>query len=332
MESPEQELERLRDSGEVVEWSPAGRPVRPGDWRQQAQPTAERIGAAVREARWADAASLARHLITEAQEIHDLYTEWSAAVPRILVRHGMAPERVAAAGEQAVREFGAEDSARDWSAFEQAVSAFAQGCEAGGQDHERRLEAALNGWRRAHDRHLELVAGWIAFAVQELGEAQLGGLWRELQAGGIKAYERYDVGRTPWEESFAFLVQSAIEGMHGHLGGPRGLGEVQVSDHGDSVTLTFAPCGSGGRIRAAERFGVTSERHDWAWNETGVCHYCVHCCVLQQLEPIDNLGYPARVIDPPLRPGDPCSWTVYRDPRDVPTSAYRRVGRTKPAR
>ena len=95
------------------------------------------------------------------------------------------------------------------------------------------------------------------------------------------------------------------------------------------MQLTFAPCGSGGRIRAAERFGVTRQRHDWAWNETGVCHYCVHCCVLMQLEPIDRLGYPVRVIDPPLKPGQSCSWTVYRDPADVPESAYRRVGRTK---
>ena len=98
------------------------------------------------------------------------------------------------------------------------------------------------------------------------------------------------------------------------------------------MQLTFAPCGSGGRIRAAEQFGVTTERHDWAWNEVGVCHYCVHCCVLQQLEPIDNLGYPARVIDPPLDPGDSCSWTVYRDRHDVPEEAYRRVGAARPSR
>jgi hypothetical protein len=52
--------------------------------------------------------------------------------------------------------------------------------------------------------------------------------------------------------------------------------------------------------------------------------------VLQQLKPIDNLGFPARVIDPPLAPGDSCRWTVYRDPGDVPESAYRRVGRGKP--
>jgi hypothetical protein len=96
------------------------------------------------------------------------------------------------------------------------------------------------------------------------------------------------------------------------------------------VELRFAPCGSGGRIRAGQAFGVTQRRYDWAWNETGVCHYCVHCCVLQQLSPIRRLGYPARVVDPPLQPGDRCTWTVYRDPSLVPDEAYRRVGQRKP--
>jgi hypothetical protein len=277
-----------------------------------------------------DAAALGRHLVTEAQEIHDLYTEWSAGVPRILVRRGVAPEHVAGAAEQAVGETGAEDPAADWRVFLDAVEVFAEASRRRDGEDELRLTAALEAWRSAHDRHLRLVAWWIAFAVQELGETQLGDLWRELEAEGIAAYGRYDEQQTPWDESFAYLVQCAIEGMHGHLGGPRGLGEVEVQDHGDRVELTFAPCGSGGRIRAAERFGVTTERHDWAWNEVGVCHYCVHCCVLQQLKPIDNLGFPARVIDPPLAPGDSCRWTVYRDPGDVPESAYRRVGRGKP--
>jgi hypothetical protein len=305
--------------------------VRSGTWSQQAEPTPDRIRAALSDRRPDDAAALGRHLVVEAQEIHDLYTEWSTAIPRILAGRGLSAAVLAAAARRAVHETGAGDPAGDWRRFVDRVNVFADACRLADGPHEQRLAAALDAWRSAHDRHRDLVAWWIAFAVDELGEATLGELWRELEADGITAYARYDVGRTPWEHSFAYLVQCAIEGMHGHLGGPRGLGEVSVTDHGDRVQLTFAPCGSGGRIRAAERFGVTSARYDWAWNEVGVCHYCVHCCVLQQLEPIDNLGYPARVIDPPLSPGEPCSWTVYRDPGDVPESAYRRVGRSKPS-
>lgn len=326
----EEDLRRLRERGEVVDWPAAGRGVRPGDWSEQAQPTADRLEMALRDGRLNDAAALGRHLVTEASEIHELYTQWSAAVPELLARRGMPTHHVAAAAEHLVRSTGVRDPAGDWSKFLVAVEAFAVGCERGDAEHAARMATALATWRTAHDRHRDLVAAWIAVAVEELGEIELGPLWRDLQADGIAGYARYDLRDTPWEHSFPLIVQTAIEGMHGHLGGPQGLGEVQVTDHADRVQLEFAPCGSGGRLRAAERFGVTVEPHDWAWNETGVCHYCVHCCVLQQLEPIDNLGYPVRVIDPPLQAGDSCSWTVYRDPADVPESAYRRVGRNKP--
>jgi hypothetical protein len=326
----EQALHRLRESGELARWSAAGRAVRTGSWSEQATPTLDRIEAALGDGRLDDAAALGRHLVVEAREIHELYTEWSEAVPEILAGRGVPADRLEGAAAGIVRSVGAFDPDDDWALFRAAVEDFATGCERSAVDRAERLTVAVAAWRTAHDRHRDRVASWIAVAVGELGEAALGALWRELQAGGIADYARYDPRQTAWEQSFAFVVQTAIEGMHGHLGGPGGRGEVEVTDHGDRVQLTFAPCGSGGRLRAVERFGVTTERHDWAWNEVGVCHYCVHCCVLQQLEPIDNIGFPVRVIDPPLHAGEPCSWTVYRDPGDVPESAYRRVGRVKP--
>ena len=81
-------------------------------------------------------------------------------------------------------------------------------------------------------------------------------------------------------------------------------------------------------------FAVTTEPHDWAWNKVGVCAYCVHCCLLNELTPIDRLGYPTRVIDPPVWPDDradpTCTWWVYKDPSLVPDAVYRRVGRERP--
>lgn len=277
-------------------------------------PTVDRIESALAGERWEDAAALGRHLVVEAQEIHDLYTDWTRALPRILAREGVSVERPTA-------DF---DPDEDWQRFLQAVEDFAAnpGLE--------QLENTVDIWRTAHDRHRDLVAGWIDLAVRGLGEERLGEVWRELMADGIEEYRRYDPAVTPWPEAFEFAVRTAIEGMHGHLGGPRGRGEVEVAEHDDRIELEFHPCGSGGRIRAAERFGVTTERHDFAWNETGVCHYCVHCCVLMQLEPIDRIGFPVRVIDPPLEPGERCRWTMYRQPADIPESAYGRVGREKP--
>jgi hypothetical protein len=299
-------------------------------WAEQAVPTLDRIEEALAGARYDDAAGLASHLIVEAQEIHELYTAWAAEIPRILVRAGVPLAELDRERARLVDATGALDPAGDWEDFGRLVAAFVRSCRRR-DPSVRALVAAVGTWRAGHDRHRDLVAGWIAVAVNRLGEARLGDVWRELQAEGIAEYARYDLDANPWPDSFARLVGVAIEGMHGHLGGPAGRGEIEVSEHDDRVELRFAPCGSGGRLRAAERYGVTTERHDWAWNETGVCHYCVHCCVLQQLEPIDRLGYPARVIDPPLRAGDACTWSVYRDPSLVPEEAYRRVGRVKPS-
>jgi hypothetical protein len=325
----EEELIALRGQGELATWALAGREVRPGTWVEQARPTPDAIEEAVADGRFADAARLARHLVVEAQEIHDLYTAWRSEIPAELQRRGASAPEIEREHRRLVASTGAVDPEADWAAFRRAVEAFAAGCERQAPSMTE-LGDALATWRVGHDRHRDLVAGWIDVAVARLGEHHLGDLWRTLQADGIAAYARYDVAANPWSRSRALLLQTAIEGMHGHLGGPRGRGEVEVAEHSDRVELRFSPCGSGGRLREAERFGATTERHDWAWNETGVCHYCVHCCVLQQLEPIDRLGYPARVIDPPLRPGDACTWTVYRDPSLVPDAAYRRVGRRRP--
>jgi hypothetical protein len=85
------------------------------------------------------------------------------------------------------------------------------------------------------------------------------------------------------------------------------------------------------RAGAPFGFAVTTERHDWAWNTIGICSYCVHCCQLNEVMPIDRLGYPTRVIDPPVwspsQPATTCTWWVYRDPADVPDHVYHRVGR-----
>ncbi len=301
--------------GVVAHWAPAGRAVRPGTWQEQAVPTADAIDAALADGRRDDAAALARHLVVEAQEIHDLWSDWAREISLFL---GAEPDAVAA-----------ERAEREWLEFAAATEVFARECE-DDRVPQAGVEGLLDVWRAAHDRHLRVVADLVDTAVRERGEESLGDLWRHLQRDGIRAYARYDTAVTPWPESFALLVQIAIEGMHGHPGGPSRRGEIAVEETDERVSMTFAPCGSGGRVLAEGEHGVMTTRQDFAWNELGVCHYCIHCCVLQQLEPIDRLGHPARVIDPPLHPGDSCTWTVYRDPSQVPDEAYLRVGRTPP--
>jgi hypothetical protein len=88
-------------------------------------------------------------------------------------------------------------------------------------------------------------------------------------------------------------------------------------------------------MEAPYGWGVTTEKHDFAWNTTGVCYYCSNCCVVMQLKPIDAFGYPVRVVEPPTYPATShakCTWHVYKDPTSVPERYYEAVGREKPAR
>jgi hypothetical protein len=84
---------------------------------------------------------------------------------------------------------------------------------------------------------------------------------------------------------------------------------------------------------------VTSEEHDWAWNEKGVCYYCAHCCLTNELWAVEQWGAPVRVTDPPLHPEEttgeqpkPCTWTIYKTVEAVPDWAYERLGVSPPQR
>ncbi len=294
-----------REEGELAHWAPLGRQIRTGTWTEQGEATADRVERAVADGRDDEARALVRQLPVEAEEIHELFTAWSRRMAELL-----------------------EVAATDPAPHEAAWQAWIAQCDAWMPGEP--LEPLLETWSTAHDRHLQEVADLVDRVVEAWGEERLGELWADLQADGSDFYRATYGPDKPWSASAERLIQVAIEGMHGHLGGPTRRGEVTVTEHDDRVAMTFHTCGSGGRILAAGRNGVVAGTHDFAWSTPGVCSYCVHCCVLQQLTPIDDFGYPARVIDPPTRPGDPCTWTVYRDPSLVPAEAYERVGRTKP--
>ena len=141
----------------------------------------------------------------------------------------------------------------------------------------------------------------------------------------------------PYEETVFRNAYLSYEAMRGHLCGPDRRGELEVAEDDDKVVIAFDPCGSGGRQQRNGDFGVTQERHDWAWNETGVCYYCAHCCFALELWPAEQWGHPVRVVDSPLYPQETsgpepkkCRWTIYKRLDAIPAEAYERIGRRKP--
>lgn len=300
---------------------------------------------------WEAAAQLVEVSVLEADELRDVYERWPEATLQWIRAHGVGAGDLESAvarlaelvGSQAMAGIGAE-----WPTYLAAVTRAAQACRDQDRQAPALIEAARQVWQHIHDRAVDRVAGMIDIAVKLVGEQSLGDLWDFLMSDWYEVHScRYSLESQPWIDSAHQLMIAIVDGFHAHLTGTGRQGDIELISESGRTGFRFAPCGSGGRSidgkltegapRAGAPYGfaVTTEPHDWAWNTVGICSYCVHCCQLNEVMPIDRLGYPTRVIDPPTwTPTDPttsCTWWVYHDPADVPDHVYHRVGRD-PAR
>jgi hypothetical protein len=201
------------------------------------------------------------------------------------------------------------------------------------------LESFRAEQQTLQDIYVDWIWAMLTWVGRELGEPAVERLMRDTL--GSWATARY---ATYLDLTFDERLALTVEGMRGHLSGPGRLGNVAVVDEGDRVVVSFDPCGSGGRARrgdpargippasARQELGFAAGAHDWTWRRPGVCLYCAHCALVNEILPIERLGFPMRVTEYPERPEDPCRWILYKDPGDVPAWAYERVGKRKPER
>ena len=196
------------------------------------------------------------------------------------------------------------------------------------------------------------MAGVLAFVAHRFGEAHLEDCYRAVLEPYIQErYMVFDTRVTPYPETLQRNMYLIMEAMRAHLGGPERDGSLGIEEDDDKWVVSFAPCGSGGRsmlgdgiegtgsrVLAPYEFGVTQERHDWAWNTEGICYYCAHCCLALEKLPMERWGHPVRVVDPPRWGGSAdapetrkqCTWTVYKTLEAIPDEVYR-PGRPQPA-
>ena len=335
--------------------SPAlGRNIRVGNWAALAEGTLPLIHRCLSGADSKDAAELAAFFLDEMRVVFDIYTQWFADTARYLqdkglpqpeidgahddIRHRLAPFH-AAAGKPRTAIWA--QIAADIACVADETLSISVRCRA--------LDRSAETWRDLHDCEVDQLSGLFDLVIRRFGEPAL----REMYEGWVigdwfaKRYQRFDVSNLDWTGASQLLVYLAFEGHHGHLSGPARDGSIEFVEDAEKITLSFRPCGSGGRTLAGEaRDGLPpladerlnwpplGEAHDFTWNQTGICAYCAHCCLLHETLPIAAFGYPVRVTDPPRAPltGESrCSWTIYKDLRAIPDEIYRRTGACKPA-
>jgi hypothetical protein len=130
--------------------------------------------------------------------------------------------------------------------------------------------------------------------------------------------------------------------MRGHLSGPNRAGTITVTEEPDRYVLSFDACGTGGRMRRGDPLVGSGSRleapyhflnvrgaYDWTWNRSGVCAYCAHCSVVNQILPIEGLGRPMRMTEYPENADDPCRWIIYKDRDSFPDQAFISVGKVR---
>jgi hypothetical protein len=69
------------------------------------------------------------------------------------------------------------------------------------------------------------------------------------------------------------------------------------------------------------------------WGETDVPIYCSHCPWVHEIFPIQEVGQGGQLwvhaVPFPKKPGDPCVYHIYKDPKDIPAKYYERIGLKK---
>lgn len=114
------------------------------------------------------------------------------------------------------------------------------------------------------------------------------------------------------------------------------LTPVVVEEDDEKFTIMMSPCGSGGRSIASgsyetsKNFAKVKKPQKMTFARGDFPIYCTHCA-LQELVPIEKLGYPLWVTEIPDKIGyKPCKYHIYKDPDNIPAKYYERYGLKKP--
>ena len=320
-------------------------------------PTYVKIEEAIVAGRLGEALEYIDFFDREAAHVYDfVFAEWIGEIGRYLLDKGMGEAELEGVRDDLKLlvnsrfEDGAPyDREAELVAYRMLKARLVRHLNAQAETALEGLNAWVVQWRGVHDRDLDYICGLLNAVVVRLGEESLEALYREYLLVKVfaRGFGRFDVAKHDWRDTFDSLASFLLIGARLHLPDlGRDERSITLREHADRIEVTLSPCGSGGRITAGDGFSGTRSRaeapyyyrflereHDFSWNKKGVCPYCAHCCMTYEKLPIDKLGYPVMVVEPPSYPDETaqCRFTLYKDPREVPAAAYERLGETKPA-
>src|SRR5882757_5448487 len=203
--------------------------------------------------------------------------------------------------------------------------------DAGDLDGAKALcEEMKHEWLMLHDLMAESVLGLISFVQDRLGDEGVAEAWTECTEKGWRRH--HDAINSLDRQQLVGLL-AATWRAHSASGVGEQPGAFTVSEDDEKVTFTMNPCGSGQRLvrngayDGPDGFGRTREAHDWSYGRKEFPLYCTHCSFMNELGPINWIGYPVYPSEPPDDfDRDPCVWHWYKDPADIPERHWERYG------
>jgi hypothetical protein len=202
--------------------------------------------------------------------------------------------------------------------------------DAGDPDAAKQLcESMKHESQFMHDLLVDGMAGLISFVKERLGDDGVRDAWEwsleRSWKGAVETIDRSD--RKTIAEALAATWRA-----HSTSGVGPSPGAFEVQEDEEKLTFIMNPCGSGQRLWRNRRYGpegwgVTDSAHDWSYGRKGFPLYCTHCAFMNELGPINWIGYPVYPSDPPEDfDRDPCTWYWYKDPADIPDRHWERYG------
>jgi hypothetical protein len=346
----------------TLTWSQViGKRVREGPWADQAVSTTRKFYEALDAAQLELAAQLVDYFMEEAKVVYLIYDVWGEGFRSWLLEQGIDELQLSELDRRLSRLLAFPDGSDyerrgKWAAMASSAGTLAhllRTYEFAPDEARRRFDDLRESWRQLHDRSVDYISGLLTFIAEQFGEDAIEKCYRHVLDPYLQErYAPFDVRRQPYEETIYRNLYLTFEAMRAHLCGPERTGDLQFTEYEDRYVIAFDPCGSGNRSLRGDaiehtgprpappyNFGVTKDRHDWAWNEEGICYYCAHCCFALERWPAEQWGHPLRVVDSPRYPeetqGDEpkrCTWTIYKSIEAIPESAYHRIGLEKPSK
>ncbi|MBN1614070.1 MAG: hypothetical protein JW950_06350, partial [Deltaproteobacteria bacterium] len=176
-----------------------------------------------------------------------------------------------------------------------------------------------------HDTFLNWVAALLSHIYDRYGEDAAAQAIRDTVGGGQAGWgiqgglqRKQLIDALGREEGLKAWLEFFVEAWREHGMYPG----TTFEEDDEKIILTVRQCGSGGRLinkgayEGPFAYRKFKKAAPHTWGEENLPIYCGHC--------------PWAHVKPfPKKPGDPCIFHIYKDPKDIPEKYFKRLGMTR---